>query len=155
MRPDARILSVLDALLNNRDISVDDAVEQHFSDDYRQRTDGVWSDRAGFVEHIAHLREIIDRAEIEVLDELVYDRSYADRHRAHITRIDGTIVVQEVYLFGALADDGRFTEVHEATHMITGTDADRDIGNARADHKPARHVSKGVGAAFDLGPPLR
>ncbi len=136
MRSDARILRALDALLNSRDITVEDAVERYFSDEYRQRTDGVWSDRAEFVEHIAHLRQIIDRAEIEVVDELALDRSYADRHRVHITKVDGTIVVQEVYLFGTLTDDGRFAEVHEATRMITGSDADRDIGNARADKPP-------------------
>ncbi|MDQ1218283.1 hypothetical protein [Microbacterium arborescens] len=127
-----RIRTALDVLLNDRDISVDDAVRRYFSDDYRQRTDGIWSDRTEFAEHIAHLRQITRRAEIEILDELKHDRSYADRHRVHITKIDGTTVTHEVYLFGTLAEDGRFSEVHEVTHMVTGTETDRDIGNARS-----------------------
>ncbi|HXH35438.1 MAG TPA: hypothetical protein VNJ54_13700 [Plantibacter sp.] len=127
----ASIAAALNDLINNREISVEEAIARHFSDDYRQRTDGVWSDRASFAEHIAHLRHIVDHAELRVLDEIERDHAYSDRHEARITKTDGAAVVQEVYLFGALAADGRFSEVHEVTHMISGTEADRGIGRAR------------------------
>ena len=128
----ASIAAALLDLLNNRSISVDDAIARHFSESYRQRTDGVWSDRAGFADHIAHLRQIVDHVEIRVIDELECDLAYSDRHEAHITKIDGTVVVQEVYLFGTLTQDGLFAEVHEVTHMLSGNDADRNIGTAHA-----------------------
>lgn len=56
--------------------------------------------------------------------------AYTDRHEVHVTKMDGTLVVQEVYLFGTLADDGRFSEVHEVTHLLRGSEADRSMGTA-------------------------
>lgn len=129
----ASIAAALDDLLNNRDLSVDDAIARHFSDDYRQRIDGTWSDRTGFAEHIAHLRHLVGHADVRVLDEFEHGNAYSDRHEAHITKTDGTTVVQEVYLFGSLAADGRFAEVHELTHMLSGSESDRGIGSARGD----------------------
>ena len=128
----ASIATALDDLLNNRELSIEQAVQRHFAEDYRQRTDGVWSDRHGFIEHMEHLRATVERAELRVLDEFEMDRAYADRHEAHIVKVGGTTVVQEVYLFATLADDGRFAEVHELTHMLSGAEEDRDIGRARA-----------------------
>jgi len=128
----ASIATALDDLLNNRELSIGQAVGRHFTEDYRQRTDGVWSDRPGFIEHMEYLRAAVESAEIRVLDEFEQDGSYADRHEAHIVKTDGATVVQEVYLFATLADDGRFAEVHELTHMLTGAEEDRDIGRARA-----------------------
>jgi hypothetical protein len=32
--------------------------DRHFARGYRQRTDGAWDDRDGFLEHIAHLRTV-------------------------------------------------------------------------------------------------
>ncbi|MGN7190533.1 hypothetical protein [Curtobacterium sp. MCBA15_004] len=124
------IATALTELLNDRDSSVDDAITRHFADDYRQRADGVWSDRTQFVDHITHLRGIVTRAEVRVLDEFVRGTAYADRHEVHVEKADGTTVVQEVYLFGTLASDGRFAEVHEVTHLLRGSEADRGMGTA-------------------------
>ncbi|OIH93009.1 MULTISPECIES: hypothetical protein [unclassified Curtobacterium] len=126
----ADIAAALTALLNDRDSSVDDTIGRYFADDYRQMTDGVWSDRAQFEDHITHLRGIVAHAEVRVLDELVQGTTYADRHEVHATKVDGTLVVQEVYLFATLADDGRFSEVHEVTHLLRGSEADRSMGTA-------------------------
>lgn len=126
----ADIAAALTALLNNRNSSVDETIGRYFVDDYRQKTDGVWSDRAQFADHITHLRGIVAQAEVRVLDELVQGAAYADRHEVHVTKADGTLVVQEVYLFGTLADDGRFSEVHEVTHLLRGSEADRSMGTA-------------------------
>lgn len=127
----ASISSALNDLLNDRSLSIDSALARHFSDDYRQRTNGTWSDRAEFAEHIAHLRRIVTKLELRVLNELELDGSYSDRHEVTIAKTDGTTVVQEVYLFGTLAVDGRFAEINEVTLMISGAESDRDIGNAR------------------------
>lgn len=37
----------------------------------------------------------------------------------------------EVYVFADLAPDGRFDRIEETTLMLSGTDADRNIGSAR------------------------
>lgn len=125
------IASALHDLLNEQQLPLEEAVRRHFTDAYRQRTDGVWDDRAGFVRHIAHLRTVVANATITVHDELREGVRYADRHTARITKRDGGEVVQEVYLFGALAPDGRFERVEEVTMMLEGEEADRGIGSAR------------------------
>lgn len=59
------------------------------------------------------------------------DHSYADRHTCHLTKKDGTTVSMEVYVFAAIAPDGRFQRIEETTLMVKGTDADRNLGSAR------------------------
>jgi hypothetical protein len=60
------------------------------------------SDRAEFVAHIAHLRDIIATAQVTVADEVTDSRRYADRYIVELTKHDGTRVVQEVHLFADL-----------------------------------------------------
>ncbi|OZM83106.1 nuclear transport factor 2 family protein [Pseudonocardia sp. MH-G8] len=122
--------AALTDLLFNADLTVEDAVDRHFAPDYRQRTDGQWDDRAGFVAHISHLRTVVAEGFVEVHDELYDGTRYADRHTAHITKKGGSTVRMEVYAIGDLAPDGRFRRVEEVTLMLQGSDSDRAIGNA-------------------------
>lgn len=125
------IATALHELLNEHDQPLSDVVARHFTEDYRQRTDGQWDDRDGFLQHIAHLRSVVASAHIEVLDELSHGTRYADRHVVTVTKRDGSTVVQEVYLFGELAPDGRFRRIEETTLMLAGSESDRSIGSAR------------------------
>ncbi|MER7468277.1 nuclear transport factor 2 family protein [Streptomyces sp. NPDC097981] len=125
------IAAALDDLLFSRDLTVEEAADRHFTPDYRQRTDGEWADRAGFVEHITHLRTVVADGRVEVHEELYDGGKYADRHTAHITKTDGSTVSMEVYVFADLAPDGRFSRIEETTLMLQGSDADRTIGSAR------------------------
>ena len=125
------IKTALDDLVGNQTMPLDEAADRHFSPHYRQRTNGVWDDRAGFIEHIAHLREVVASITVDVLDELVDGRRYADRHLVTIRKGDGEQVVQEVYLFGELDEHGRFERVEETTLMLSGSEADRSLGNAK------------------------
>ncbi|MFJ4094609.1 nuclear transport factor 2 family protein [Kitasatospora sp. NPDC089913] len=113
------------------DLPLDEAVSRHFTPDYRQRTNGVWSDRAGFVEHIAKLRSLVREGRVEVHDELRDGTRYADRHTVTVTRNDGRTSRIEVYLFAELAADGRFERVEETTLLLTGDEDDRDLGSIR------------------------
>ena len=54
-----------------------------------------------------------------------------DRHRLHITKRDGSTVVQEVYLFAELDAEGRFSRIEETTLMLEGDEADRGIGSVK------------------------
>ncbi|MFE6742642.1 nuclear transport factor 2 family protein [Streptomyces tubercidicus] len=125
------IAAALTDLIFNADITVEEAADRHFTPDYRQRTDGEWADRAGFVEHIAHVRTLVAEGSIEVHDELYDGTKYADRHTVNITKKDGSTVVTEVYVFADLASDGRFNRLEETTLMLKGSEADRNIGSAR------------------------
>jgi hypothetical protein len=124
------IKAALVDLLNNGDLPLDEAIERHFIPTYRQRTDGICSDRDGFAAHIAHLRSIVASVSIEVLDEFRDGTRYADRHIVDVAKTDGGRVAQEVYVFGELADDGRFARLDETTLMLDGDEADRTLGSA-------------------------
>ncbi|MER6781136.1 MULTISPECIES: nuclear transport factor 2 family protein [unclassified Streptomyces] len=125
------IEAALNDLLFNRDMPLEEAAERHFTPGYRQRTDGAWADRAEFLDHIGHLRGMVADGTVEVHDELYDGTKYADRHTCHITKNDGTTVTMEVYVFADLAPDGRFDRIEETTLMLSGSDADRDMGSAR------------------------
>jgi hypothetical protein len=125
------IAQALSDLLLDQSLPLAEAVNRHFHENYRQRTNGVWDDRESFVAHISHLRDVIESGTIDVLDAVVNGRQYSDRHVVHLTKRDGTTVSQEVYLFGDLAQDGRFLRAEEVTMMLTGTEEDRALGNAR------------------------
>ncbi|MGY5127758.1 nuclear transport factor 2 family protein [Streptomyces nigrescens] len=125
------IEAALNDLLFHRDLTVQEAADRHFAPEYRQRTDGQWADRAGFLEHIAHLRTLVADGHVQVHEELYDGSKYADRHTAHITKNDGSTVRTEVYVFADLAPDGRFSRIEETTLLLQGTDADRNIGSAR------------------------
>ncbi|MGA6173384.1 nuclear transport factor 2 family protein [Streptomyces sp. NPDC012600] len=107
------------------------AVERHFAPDYRQRTNGVWSDREGFVQHMTRLRSLISDGRVEVHDELRDGPRYADRHTVTLTHHDGRVSVTEVYLFAELAADGRFLRVEETTLLISGHTDHRDLGSVK------------------------
>lgn len=125
------IAQALNDLLNNHSVPLESAIDRHFAPGYRQRTDGIWSDRNEFSDHIAHLRSVTESTEVAVLDEFRDGTRYADRHIVTVTKRDGSRVVQEVYLFGELADDGRFLRVEETTLMLEGAEQDRKLGSAR------------------------
>ncbi|MDF2898900.1 MAG: hypothetical protein K0Q46_5686 [Rhodococcus erythropolis] len=125
------IKTALDDLIFSTELSVDDAVNKHFSDDYRQRTNGQWDDRSAFTAHITHLRTVVADGSITVHEELVTGNMYADRHTVTIEKNDGGRVVTEVYLFGEHAPDGRFQRIEEVTFLISGSKEDAGLGNAR------------------------
>jgi len=106
-------------------------LDRHFSPGYRQRTNGHWDDREAFAQHARKLRDVVASARIEVLDELRDGQHYADRHRVHVTKRNGTQVVQEVYLFAELDAEGRFARIEETTLMLEGAESDRDIGSLK------------------------
>jgi hypothetical protein len=125
------IATALADLLFNPMLPLDEAVDRHFAPDYRQRTNGVWDDRAGFIAHIAHLRDLVADGRVDVHEELVDGGRYADRHTVTATKVTGETVVMEVYLFADLAADGRFRRIEETTLLLEGAEADRDLGSAK------------------------
>ncbi|OKK17219.1 hypothetical protein AMK16_20200 [Streptomyces sp. CB00455] len=125
------IAAALTDLIFTPGLDLHEAADRHFAPDYRQRTDGRWDDRDGFLEHIAHLRSIVAEGTVKVHDELHDGGRYADRHTVRLTKKDGSTVRTEVYVFADLAPDGRFRRIEEVTLMLEGSDADRHLGSAR------------------------
>lgn len=112
------IKDAVEDLLNNRRLTVDEAVDRHFAPSFRQRTNGSWDDRAAFRARIVLLREVVEHTTITVLDELVAADHYAERHVVDLVKRDGERIVQEVYVFAERDPDGRFIRIEEATVML-------------------------------------
>lgn len=125
------IKAVLDALLNQPEQSIESIIEFYFSQDYRQCTNGQWDDLPAFIQHAYKLRELVQDAKIEILDELHQAERYADRHRVYVTTYDGRKIIQEVYLFATLDSSGRLKQVVETTLMLEGQEKDRNLGQVK------------------------
>ncbi|MEU9658954.1 nuclear transport factor 2 family protein [Streptomyces chartreusis] len=125
------ITRAINDLLFTPDLDLAEALERHFAPDYRQRTNGEWSDRASFVQHMTRLRSLVRSGHIEVHEELRDGLRYADRHTVTITQHNGRTSRTEVYLFAELAPDGRFQRVEETTLLVTGHADDGNLGTVR------------------------
>ncbi|MFF8352672.1 nuclear transport factor 2 family protein [Streptomyces chartreusis] len=125
------ITRAINDLLFTPDLDLAIALDRHFAPDYRQRTNGEWSDRASFVQHMTRLRSLVRSGHIEVHEELRDGPRYADRHTVTITQHNGRTSRTEVYLFAQLAPDGRFQRVEETTLLVTGHPDDGNLGTVR------------------------
>ncbi|MCX4960726.1 nuclear transport factor 2 family protein [Streptomyces virginiae] len=122
------ITRAINDLLFTPGLDLTEAIDRHFTPDYRQRTNGVWSDRASFTQHMTRLRSLIRSGHIEVHDELRDGTRYSDRHTVTLVHEDGHTSRTEVYLFAQLAADGRFRRVEETTLLVTGHADDGNLG---------------------------
>lgn len=96
-------------------LTIEHAVDRHFAPGFRQRTNGQWDDRAGFLAHIALLRDRVAHAKVTVLDAHADGARYAQRHVIELLQRDGERIALEVYLFAERAPDGRFLRIEETT----------------------------------------
>ncbi|MCZ7373466.1 hypothetical protein [Micromonospora sp. WMMC250] len=104
-------------------LTLEEALDKYYAPDLVHIADGRTRDRAAFAEMVAGIRSTVVEGAVTVLDELYDGLNYAERHRYRMTMTDGTVVHREVYYFAALAEDGRFQQVHES-----GFDVDPDPG---------------------------
>lgn len=125
------ITRAINDLLFTPDLDLAEALDRHFAPDYRQRTNGEWSDWASFVQHMTRLRSLVRSGHIEVHEELRDGLRYADRHTVTITQHNGRTSRTEVYLFAQLAPDGRFQRVEETTLLVTGHPEDGKLGTVK------------------------
>ncbi|MFD0268063.1 nuclear transport factor 2 family protein [Streptomyces sp. NPDC127106] len=125
------ITRAINDLLFTPGLDLDEALDRHFTPDYRQRTNGEWSDRAAFAQHIARLRTLVRSGHIEVHEELREGLRYADRHTVTVSRNNGRTSRTEVYLFAETAPDGRFRRVEETTLLVDGHPDDRNLGTVK------------------------
>ncbi len=125
------ITRAINDLLFTPGLDLDEALDRHFTPDYRQRTNGVWSDRAGFAQHMARLRSLVSSGHIEVHEELRDGSRYADRHTVTVTRDTGRVSRTEVYLFARMAPDGRFQRVEETTLLVDGHPDDGNLATVK------------------------
>lgn len=96
-------------------------INQYFTPDYQQYTNGSLLDYSDFVSHISALRASVTGGSVVVLEAAFQGNTIADRHIVSETLPDGTTSQSEVFLFGEIASDGRLQIVHEATQAVTSS----------------------------------
>ncbi len=112
MAPAPTLKQAIDDLFDPQ-LSVEEALDRHFSPLFRQRVNGSWQDRSAFLAGIASFRGAVERATVTVLDELVDGDRYAERHVVDLRKRDGSRMLQEVYVFAQRDVDGRFVRIEE------------------------------------------
>ena len=105
-------------LFNNQQLPAEEAADRHYAPSFRQRINGSWDDRAGFLARVIDLRKVIEHATITVFDELADGSRYAKRHLIDSVQRDGNQIVQEVFLFATRDPDGRFVQIEEMTLKV-------------------------------------
>lgn len=114
----ATLKEAIEDLLIHRQLPVAEAVDRHFALTFRQRTNGMWDDRAAFVARIAELRSVVEQVTVTVLDELTDGHRYAERHNIELVQRGGVRVAHEVSVFAVRAPDGRFVTIEETTRRL-------------------------------------
>ena len=110
----ARISEALHDLVFDDELSVDEAMDKHFTDDYQHRNGGTPRTRAEFAAMAAGARREIAGGSVTVLDEFRAGDRYGERHRLDIEKRDGSTERAEIYIIGRYAADGRFAAIDEA-----------------------------------------
>ena len=90
-----------------------ETLDRYYAPDYTHRNDGKTMNRAEFAEMVACYRDRISKGEVTVLEEIYDGERYAERHVYDVVLTDGTTINRELYLFGILAEDGRFRHISE------------------------------------------
>ena len=108
----------IDDLFTGPELSVNEAIDKHFTPTFVQRVNGVWIDRQTFVAAIRELRSVVAQATVTVLDELLDADRYAERHIIELIKHDGERIVQEVSVFARFDADGRFNRIEETSVAV-------------------------------------
>ncbi|MCJ9709791.1 nuclear transport factor 2 family protein [Bordetella hinzii] len=107
------IKDAINDLFNAPQFTTEEAVDRHFGPVFRQRVNGTWDDRSGFLARMDRLRETVAHAAITVLDEFSDGGRYAERHVIDMLKRDGERILQEVYVLAERGSDGRFIRIEE------------------------------------------
>ena len=121
-------------------LPVEEAADRHYGPTFRQRTNGIWDDRAGFLARITELRELVEHAAITVLDELTDGHQYAERHLIELRQRDGTRIVQEVSVFAERDSAGRFVRIEETTRALDAPGA--PLANTSEEARPSTSTTQ-------------
>jgi hypothetical protein len=102
-------------------------LSEFFSTSYIQDADGARLDFSGFIEHARVLKGTLRSARVTFEDILVDGPKIADVHIVEATKMNGDAIRVKVLAFYRL-EEGKIVKVDELTHLLKGTDTDRDIG---------------------------
>ncbi|GGY14107.1 nuclear transport factor 2 family protein [Paludibacterium paludis] len=106
----------------------EEACRDYFAEDYRQCTDGVWSDRDMFVEHLKHVRERAGEIAFTVREAVCAGGMLADRHEVRVRTREGSQAHFEVMVMACL-EKGRIARLIEQTRLCGGDERLSGLGS--------------------------
>ncbi len=101
-------------------------LDRYCTPDFVQHNDGVALDRARLVAHAKPVRKNVVDLELEIHDAVVEEDRVAARYTMRSTMRKGQRICRQVYMFGALAADGRLRRVDSVTRTVGEATDDGD-----------------------------
>jgi hypothetical protein len=118
---DARVRELLVRVPEELTFGVDDpltVVDRYYAPDFVQTHDGVRLDRDRLVQHARPARRNVVGLRTEVSDLIVCGDRFAARYTIRAEMRKGVTLVNEVFMLGRLAPDGRLWQVDSTSRPL-------------------------------------
>jgi ketosteroid isomerase-like protein len=131
--PESSLLKkiILDDFKTVADMNASEAdYGKHVSKDYVQKVNGETMDYQGFIDHMIALKKTVKSIRITFHEILEDGNKVVTRHTAQGVKNDNTMVEMDLIAIFEIKD-GKIVSCHELTHMIKGSQKDRDLGSRK------------------------
>jgi hypothetical protein len=93
-------------------------VDRYYTSDFEQHNDGIRLDRDKLIQHARPARKNVVSLHTDVHDVLVCGDRFAARYTIHAEMRQGVNLVNEVYMLGRFAADGRISRIDSTTRAV-------------------------------------
>jgi SnoaL-like domain len=94
-------------------------VDRYYTPDFEQYNDGIRLDRDMLIQHARPARKNVVSLSIDVHDVLVSGDRFATRYTIHAGMSKGVKLVNEIYMLGRFASDGRIYRIDSTTRAVS------------------------------------
>ncbi|MGX1887745.1 nuclear transport factor 2 family protein [Streptomyces sp. NPDC055287] len=94
-------------------------IDRYYTPDFVQFNDGILIDREKLIAHLRPVKKTLESGSYEVKEAMADGNRIAARLVVRAAMKKGTKVDTEVYLFGDLAPDGRFSRIDQITRTLS------------------------------------
>lgn len=105
-------------------------IADYFSPHYEQWVDGEMLDYAGFVQHMAVVKEATSGIHIDIQAIAENGNEVLTHHRVSVVKPDASKAVIDVFARFTLCE-GMIVRCQELTWPLSGAEEDRDLGSRR------------------------
>ncbi len=106
-------------------------LQSYFSPRYRQRVDGIALDYAGFVNHMATVKQATSGIALDVLAAAANGEHVFTHHRVAVTKQQGIASTIEVHAH-FIVREGLICSCEELTRLVSGDVKDRDLASRQS-----------------------
>lgn len=107
-------------------------LQSYFSPHYRQRVDGIELGYAGFVNHMAAVKQVTSGITLTVLAAAANNEHVFTHHRVEVAKQSGVASTIEVHAH-FIVREGLICSCEELTRLVSGDVNDRDLGSRQSD----------------------